>query len=47
VSGLQSSKATGVTGKIAFDKYGDAVAPKFTLYRVAGSPPRWVQQTSS
>ena len=47
VSDLQSSKDTGVTGKVAFDKYGDAVAPKFTLYRVAGSPPRWVQQTSS
>jgi branched-chain amino acid transport system substrate-binding protein len=47
VSDVQRSKDTGVTGKVAFDKYGDAVAPKFTLYRVAGSPLRWVPQISS
>jgi branched-chain amino acid transport system substrate-binding protein len=47
VDDVQRSKDTGVTGKVAFDKYGDAVAPKFTLYRVAGSPLRWVDQLSS
>jgi branched-chain amino acid transport system substrate-binding protein len=47
VGDVQRSKDTGVTGKVAFDKYGDAVAPKFTLYRVAGSPLRWVPQLSS
>ena len=47
VADLQRSKETGVTGKVAFDKYGDAVAPKFTLYRAVGSPLRWVPQLSS
>jgi branched-chain amino acid transport system substrate-binding protein len=41
VKGLQKSDATGVTGQVAFDRYGDTRNPKFTLYTVAGSPLGW------
>jgi branched-chain amino acid transport system substrate-binding protein len=41
VQGLQKTNTTGVTGRVAFDKFGDTTNPKFTLYRVTGSPPAW------
>jgi len=43
---LQRAKRAGVTGTVAFDAYGDAVDPTFTLYKVAGSPPAWVEQNA-
>jgi branched-chain amino acid transport system substrate-binding protein len=41
VQGLQKTDTTGVTGGVSFDRFGDASAPKFTLYKVSGSPPAW------
>jgi branched-chain amino acid transport system substrate-binding protein len=41
VKGLQGVDATGVTGAISFDRYGDTKSPAFTLYKVEGSPAAW------
>ena len=41
VAGLQKADRQGVTGAVAFDRYGDTRSPTFTLYRVSGSPPAW------
>jgi branched-chain amino acid transport system substrate-binding protein len=42
VAGVQRADSTGLTGQVEFDAYGDVLAPRFTLYRVAGSPAAWV-----
>ena len=42
VAGIQRADRAGLTGHIAFDTYGDARDPQFTLSRVGGSPPAWV-----
>jgi branched-chain amino acid transport system substrate-binding protein len=42
VAGIQRADRAGLTGHIAFDAYGDARDPQFTLSRVGGSPPAWV-----
>jgi branched-chain amino acid transport system substrate-binding protein len=42
VNGLQATNASGVTGTVGFDQYGDTRHPTFTLYTVTGSPPGWV-----
>ena len=42
VSAVQASDRAGVTGRVAFDAYGDALDPQFTLYQVSGSPAAWV-----
>ena len=34
-----------VTGTIAFDRYGDTTDPRFTLYRVEGTPLAWTQDS--
>jgi len=44
VADLQKTKRTGVTGKISFDAYGDPRSPRFTLYRVDGTPLAWTAQ---
>jgi hypothetical protein len=41
IAALQDTELAGVTGDIAFDGYGDAVDPTFTLYTVTGSPLAW------
>jgi branched-chain amino acid transport system substrate-binding protein len=41
VKGLQTTNATGVTGAISFNRFGDSKTPAFTLYKVGGSPPAW------
>ncbi|MFI5047679.1 MAG: ABC transporter substrate-binding protein, partial [Acidimicrobiia bacterium] len=41
VDAVQSTDAAGLTGRVAFDQYGDTLDPQFTLYRVAGSPASW------
>jgi branched-chain amino acid transport system substrate-binding protein len=41
VRAIQATSRTGVTGHIAFDRYGDPASPTFTLYRVAGTPLAW------
>jgi len=46
IAGLQDTKLNGVTGPIAFDKYGDVVDPTFTLYKVTGTPPTWTAVSS-
>jgi branched-chain amino acid transport system substrate-binding protein len=46
VRDVQKTNSTGVTGKIKFDKFGDVADPKFTLYKVAGSPLSWGAQTA-
>jgi hypothetical protein len=45
VKGLQQADATGVTGPVSFDRYGDTKNPEFTLYTVAGSPLAWTPTT--
>lgn len=42
VSRVQRTDTTGLTGRIAFDQYGDTRDPRFTLYRVEGAPASWV-----
>jgi branched-chain amino acid transport system substrate-binding protein len=41
VTALQATDMAGITGRVAFDSYGDTLDPQFTLYRVGGSPPTW------
>jgi len=41
VKGLQSTDMAGLTGRVAFDAYGDTRDPQFTLYSVSGSPLAW------
>jgi hypothetical protein len=43
VAGLQSTDRTGITGRVAFDKFGDTRDPRFSLDRVQGTPPTWTQ----
>ena len=38
---LQGSRRIGLTGKVGWDDYGDTNEPRFTLYRVEGTPPEW------
>ena len=45
VRGVQATDTTGVTGPIAFDRYGDTTNPRFTLYRVQGTPLAWTQDS--
>ena len=45
VRGVQATDTTGVTGPIAFDRYGDTTNPRFTLYRVEGTPLAWTQDS--
>jgi hypothetical protein len=45
VRGLGQANRTGVTGRIAFDRYGDTRSPVFTLYTVTGSPLAWTPAT--
>jgi branched-chain amino acid transport system substrate-binding protein len=47
VKGIQKTKRTGITGPIAFDRYGDIVGASFTLYQVKGTPPAWVEVARS
>ena len=42
IAAVQSADEVGITGRVAFDDYGDTLDPQFTLYRVAGSPGAWV-----
>jgi branched-chain amino acid transport system substrate-binding protein len=42
VTALGSVAFDGATGKVAFDAFGDTTAPRFTLYKVAGTA--WVAQ---
>jgi branched-chain amino acid transport system substrate-binding protein len=44
VAAVQAADTAGLTGRIAFDEYGDTLDPQFTLYQVAGSPAAWVAQ---
>ena len=41
VSGLQATDRAGLTGQVGFDEFGDPLDPRFTLYRVGGSPLSW------
>jgi branched-chain amino acid transport system substrate-binding protein len=41
VGAIQATSRTGITGHLAFNKYGDVVDPSFTLYRVVGTPLAW------
>jgi branched-chain amino acid transport system substrate-binding protein len=45
VRGVQATEMDGVTGSIAFDRYGDTDNPRFTLYRVEGTPLAWTQDS--
>lgn len=45
VGRLQGTDATGITGQVVFDQYGDTGNPRFTLYRVEGTPLAWTQAT--
>jgi branched-chain amino acid transport system substrate-binding protein len=47
VAGIQRTDTTGLTGRIAFDQYGDTRDPRFTLYQVQGSPAVWVAQPAA
>ncbi len=47
VAGIQRTDTTGLTGRIAFDRYGDTRDPRFTLYQVQGSPGVWVAQPAT
>jgi branched-chain amino acid transport system substrate-binding protein len=47
IQGIQKTKRTGITGPIAFDRYGDIVGASFTLYQVKGTPPAWVEVARS
>jgi branched-chain amino acid transport system substrate-binding protein len=47
IRGVQRTKRTGITGPIAFDRYGDIVGASFTLYQVEGSPLAWVEVARS
>jgi ABC-type branched-subunit amino acid transport system substrate-binding protein len=44
VAAVQKTNTKGLTGTVAFDAYGDAKAPTFTLYRVDGAPLSWTPQ---
>ena len=37
-AGVQATDTEGISGAIAFDRYGDTRNPRFTLYRVEGTP---------
>jgi branched-chain amino acid transport system substrate-binding protein len=41
VRNLAQTNRSGVTGKVAFDAYGDARNPSFTFYKVDGAPLVW------
>jgi branched-chain amino acid transport system substrate-binding protein len=43
VAGLQSIDRNGITGRVAFDKFGDTRDPRFSLDRVQGTPLEWTQ----
>jgi branched-chain amino acid transport system substrate-binding protein len=43
VAGLQSTDRTGITGRVAFDAFGDTRDPRFSLDRVQGTPLTWTQ----
>jgi branched-chain amino acid transport system substrate-binding protein len=43
VAGLQSTDRIGITGRVAFDAFGDARKPRFSLDRVQGAPLAWAQ----
>jgi branched-chain amino acid transport system substrate-binding protein len=45
VTRLQGTDATGVTGAIVFDRFGDTRDARFTLYRVGGTPLAWTQDS--
>jgi branched-chain amino acid transport system substrate-binding protein len=47
IRGIQQTKRTGVTGPIAFDRFGDVVGATFTLYQVKGTPLAWVEVARS
>jgi len=47
IHGIQKTKRTGVTGPIAFDRYGDIIGVSFTLYQVKGSTPAWAEVAHS
>ena len=38
-------RPTASPGSIAFDRYGDTRNPRFTLYRVEGTPLAWTQDS--
>ncbi|HEX5586532.1 MAG TPA: branched-chain amino acid ABC transporter substrate-binding protein [Acidimicrobiia bacterium] len=42
VAAVQATDVEGLTGRVAFDTYGDALDPQFTLYQVSGTPAAWV-----
>ena len=41
VRSLDRVSTKGLTGRLAFDRFGDTENPAFTLYRVQGTPPAW------
>ena len=45
VRDVQHTEMDGVTGSIGFDRYGDTDNPRFTLYRVEGTPLVWTQDS--
>jgi branched-chain amino acid transport system substrate-binding protein len=45
VRGVQATDTNGISGAIAFDRYGDTTNPRFTLYRVEGTPLAWTQDS--
>ena len=45
VRGVQATDTDGISGAIVFDQYGDTTNPRFTLYRVEGTPLAWTQDS--
>jgi branched-chain amino acid transport system substrate-binding protein len=47
VAAVQATDTAGLTGRVAFDVYGDTLDPQFTLYQVGGTPAAWVALPAS